>query len=88
MPNPGHVHTTCTLYLDVRTCNVVVCVNCCCQGARDRDGDVVDHDRARTDAQAMYQAGEAKWGTDESKSANTCVHIHLTYTRMCVIPCI
>jgi hypothetical protein len=34
-------------------------------GARERDGSV-NPERARTDAQALYRAGEARWGTDES----------------------
>ena len=37
------------------------------QGARERDGSV-NPERARTDAQALYRAGEARWGTDESVS--------------------
>lgn len=35
-------------------------------GGRDRDGPV-DLERAKKDAKDLYQAGEARWGTDESK---------------------
>jgi len=35
-------------------------------GSRDADGPV-DIQKARADAQTLYQAGEARWGTDESR---------------------
>ncbi|XP_002734698.1 annexin B9-like [Saccoglossus kowalevskii] len=36
-----------------------------CQGNRD-EGNSVDDEKARKDANDLYQAGEGKWGTDES----------------------
>jgi len=36
-----------------------------CQGSR-HETSPLDHGKATEDAQALYQAGEAKWGTDES----------------------
>lgn len=38
----------------------------CTQGARE-ENTAVDQAKAQTEAQALYQAGEKKWGTDESK---------------------
>jgi annexin A7/11 len=32
-----------------------------------REDNIVDYQRAHADAMALYQAGEARWGTDESK---------------------
>lgn len=37
-----------------------------CQGARDESSNV-DLEKAKREAQELYQAGEKKWGTDESK---------------------
>nr|BAD99420.1 annexin [Ephydatia fluviatilis] len=37
-----------------------------CQGARD-ESLTVDHEKAKREAQELYEAGEKHWGTDESK---------------------
>ena len=37
-----------------------------CQGARE-ENTAVDMAKAKREAQELYQAGEKKWGTDESK---------------------
>ena len=37
-----------------------------CQGAREEHA-AVDMAKAKAEAQQLYQAGEKKWGTDESK---------------------
>ena len=37
-----------------------------CQGAREENA-AVDIEKAKREAQELYQAGEKKWGTDESK---------------------
>lgn len=37
-----------------------------CQGAREENA-AVDMEKAKREAQELYQAGEKKWGTDESK---------------------
>ncbi|KAL5484154.1 hypothetical protein EMCRGX_G020602 [Ephydatia muelleri] len=37
-----------------------------CQGARD-ESPSVDHEKAKREAQELYEAGEKHWGTDESK---------------------
>ena len=37
-----------------------------CQGAREENAEV-DIAKAKREAQELYQAGEKKWGTDESK---------------------
>ena len=39
---------------------------CALQGARE-EGTAVDMAKAKREAQELYQAGEKKWGTDESK---------------------
>ena len=36
------------------------------QGARD-ESPAVDHEKAKREAQELYEAGEKHWGTDESK---------------------
>lgn len=36
-----------------------------CQGKRD-ESPTFDRTEAKSDAQRLYDAGEAKWGTDES----------------------
>ena len=36
------------------------------QGARDESSSV-DHEKAKREAQELYEAGEKHWGTDESK---------------------
>ena len=37
-----------------------------CQGSREENA-TVDMAKAKAEAQQLYQAGEKKWGTDESK---------------------
>ena len=39
---------------------------CAPQGAREETS-TVDMEKAKREAQELYQAGEKKWGTDESK---------------------
>lgn len=59
-------------------------------GARDPNGPV-DRAKAKADAQELYQAGEAKWGTDESKfnhilAARSYTHLRVMfdeYSKIC-----
>ena len=46
-----------------------------CLQANRPEGKEFDRNKAKQDAQALYEAGEKKWGTDESR------FVHYLYTR-------
>ncbi|XP_061115721.1 annexin A3-like isoform X2 [Conger conger] len=55
------------------------------EGERDEDTDEDPEEKAKEDAMALYEAGEKKWGTDESKFIDILCHRSIRQLRQTLV---